>query len=70
MPVSYQSPARAAREAAGLTVEQAARAIGRTPAYLARCELHGMPLRLAERLAKLYTCRLDVFLPRRHRDGN
>jgi transcriptional regulator with XRE-family HTH domain len=59
------APARAAREAAGLTLAAAAR-LGRiTPAYLRRLEtLNSFPHSLARLLAWRYGCRLEVFLPR------
>lgn len=57
--------ARAAREAAGLTVAAAARLARITPAYLRRLErLNSFPHPLARVLAWRYGCRLEVFLPR------
>ena len=52
-----------AREAAGLTLAQAARRARVGTAYLRRIERHGAaPYVLAVRLAGLYGCRMDVFL--------
>lgn len=53
----------AAREQAGLTVEQAARRARVGAIYLLRIEKHGRaPFVLATRLARLYGCRCDLFL--------
>lgn len=57
-------PARAARQAAGLSLQQAARLIRVSPEYLARLERTGrFPYHLAQRLSRQYPCRLEVFLP-------
>jgi hypothetical protein len=52
-----------AREAAGLTPQQAARRARIRVAYLRQIEQHGAPFVLAERLARLYRCKIDIFLP-------
>lgn len=54
--------ATVAREAAGLTIEQAAKKAGLSPEYLRRLERRGAPFYTAERLAAIYGCRMDVFL--------
>lgn len=54
-----------AREAAGLSVQEAARRAHITEGYLRRIESKGAPYMLARRLAALYECRVDVFLPRK-----
>lgn len=52
-----------AREAARLTVEQAARQVRICPAYLRRIERHGgATYALAMRLARLYGCSANLFL--------
>lgn len=56
--------ARNARIAAGLTIQAAAKRARITPAYLGGCERkRDFPYILAERLSRIYQCRLDVFLP-------
>jgi hypothetical protein len=50
------------RVAAGLTLEQAAKKARVGVAYLRRAELHGCPLVLAEPLAYIYQCAIDLFL--------
>jgi hypothetical protein len=58
------SPSRVAREAAGLQQSGAAQRARVTPRYLGRCERTGLfPYYLAQRLAAMYQCRLEVFLP-------
>ena len=58
------SPAQAAREAAGLTLEQAALKAVVSPAYLRRLERPGARISyaLACRLSKHYACPLGVFV--------
>ena len=55
--------AREARLDAGLSLAEAARRARVSPAYLRRVEREGAPYVLARRLASLYTCRIDLFLP-------
>lgn len=63
-------PATSAREAAGLTLEQAAKAARITPAYLRRKEREGgFAQPVASRLARRYGCSLSVFL-RHRREAN
>jgi predicted house-cleaning noncanonical NTP pyrophosphatase (MazG superfamily) len=50
------------RVAAGLTLEHAAQRARVGVAYLRRAELHGCPLVLAECLAYIYQCPIDLFL--------
>jgi DNA-binding XRE family transcriptional regulator len=58
-----RSTAQEMREAAGLTIEQAAKKAGVCKAYLRRIELHGKaPCVLASKLAHLYRCSIEVFL--------
>ena len=60
------TPARKAREAAGLTPDQVSRRARVSAAYLLRCErAQSFSLPLARRLAHLYGARLDDFLPQR-----
>lgn len=61
------TPARAAREACGLSLQEAARQARVTPGYLARIErrtLRGQScsFALARRLAGIYGCRMEVFV--------
>jgi transcriptional regulator with XRE-family HTH domain len=64
MPELIGKPARAARIAAGLTLDQAAEAAIRSPRYIAQLERSNhFPLQVAERLARTYGVRLDTFLP-------
>lgn len=58
------SPAAKAREAAGLTLTQAARRARVSPAYLRRMEAGGCSYGLALELAHLYHCPVDLFLAR------
>lgn len=53
-----------ARKRAGLSIAEAAKKARITPEYLRRVELHGAPYSLARRLAGLYGCGIEVFLPR------
>ncbi len=62
-PTTGPSRARLARELAGLTLEDAAKRARVTPGYLATVERQGAPYVLAQRLSKLYDCRIDLFLP-------
>jgi transcriptional regulator with XRE-family HTH domain len=57
------SPARAAREAAGLGREEAAQRAGITLTYLRSVERVGASYVLARRLARIYGCAIDSFLP-------
>ena len=53
----------AARLAAQMTIEQAARKARVSAPYLLRIERHGrVPFALAQRLTHLYSCRLDLLL--------
>lgn len=61
------SPARQAREAAGLSAEQAARRARVSESYLRRAERCGCSYILAQRLAPLYGCPIDLFLPKPRR---
>lgn len=55
---------RAARLATGLTLQEVGERLHRSPAYLGQCERQqSFPLVLAERLARLYQCDLNVFRP-------
>jgi transcriptional regulator with XRE-family HTH domain len=60
---SLRRPAEEARKRAGLTLNEAARRARITPAYLKRVERLGAAYILARRLARLYACPIDVFLP-------
>ena len=58
------SPAQRAREAAGLSLADAARRARVSPSYLRRIELHGgAPYVLAKRLCRIYRCSIHLFLP-------
>ncbi len=63
MPEPYATPAMRARERAGLSVVEAAKRARICVAYLRRVERNGGPYALARRLAALYQCPIDVFLP-------
>lgn len=54
--------AAAARRMAGLTVQEAARKLRVSPAYLTQVERQGAPYALARRLAALYGCSIGEFL--------
>lgn len=54
-----------ARETAGLSIKEAARRAHISEAYLRQIESKGAPYTLARRLAALYECRVDVFLPKK-----
>lgn len=57
------NPREAARSRAGLTLEAAAKSARVTPAYLRSIERHGgASFGLAQRLASIYGCRIDLFL--------
>ena len=59
------SPAQAARIAANLTVGQAAVRARVSESYLRDCERAGrFTFCLAQRLAGVYSCRIDDFLPK------
>lgn len=51
-----------AREAAGLSLEQAARRARICPAYLRHVERNGAGYALAQRLSRIYQCPIDCFL--------
>lgn len=55
--------AKAAREAAKLTIAEAAYRAGISEGYLRRVERTGAPHLLAKRLAAIYGCPVEVFLP-------
>lgn len=57
-------PAQEARVAAGLSLRQAAARARLSERYLRHVELHGAPYALAVRLAALYRCPIQYFLPR------
>jgi len=57
------SRAKLARETVGLTLEQAAKRARITPQYLMQVERKGASFSLAQRLSRLYDCRIDFFLP-------
>ncbi len=59
--------AKQAREAAGLTLREAARRARIGVPYLRRVEHQGAPYALARRLAYLYQCPIDLFLPQHPR---
>ena len=59
------SSARAARLQAGLSLHDAARKARIGMDYLRQVERRGAPLHLARRLAAIYQCNLNVFLPMR-----
>jgi|GEM_PF-2945501 len=54
-----------ARHRAGLTLATAAAQAHVCEAYLRQVEGHGAPYWLARRLAAVYQCRIDLFLPRK-----
>lgn len=56
-----------AREQSGLSRSEAARRAGICEAYLRRVERKGAPYALARRLAAIYGCPLDLFLPTKTR---
>lgn len=56
-------PARKARESAGLTLAKAAKRARVAPKYLAWVERNGACYGLASRLSRVYSCRIDLFLP-------
>jgi len=58
-----RSPARAARESAGLSAPDVAHRAGVSVAYLRQVERRGVPYVLALRLASIYGCGLGSFLP-------
>ena len=58
-----------AREAAGLSIGDAARKARISIAYLRQVERGGAPYRLARRLARLYGCSANVFIKRRQRQS-
>ncbi len=65
-------PARAARIAAGFTVEQVAKRLRITPRYLSaleRGQYQGFAFHIASRLRYLYDCRIEVFLPPKKTGG-
>ena len=53
------TPARAARVAAGLSLQDAARRLRVTPQYLGRCEREGLPFPLLRRIVPAYGCRIE-----------
>lgn len=56
--------AREARVAAGYTLREAARWVGRSPRYLAALEsTNSFPFHLARWLSRRYACPIDAFLP-------
>lgn len=63
MSLSKIRPAVQARFAAGFTVSEAARLAQVSEGYLRRVEREGAPFLLARRLARLYQCPVEVFLP-------
>lgn len=64
-----KSDAERARELAGLTLEQAAKRARICPRYLRRVERAGANYALAQRLAAIYGCRIEVFLMFGHRSA-
>ena len=58
------SPARTARQAAGLSLAEAAKRLRISARYLGQVERMGAPYSLALRVSRLYHCKVDVFLPR------
>lgn len=57
------TPSQAARKAAGLSLEAAAKQAGCSPDYLRRVERNGgCSLPLAQRLSRLYRCSANVFI--------
>lgn len=56
------SDAKSARMAAGLSVEAAAKRARISADYLKRVERRGAPYSLARCLARIYRCRIDLFL--------
>lgn len=69
-PVSNENPSRAkqARISAGLSVADAARIAAISQGYLRRIEREGAPYLLARRLARLYQCPVESFLPAKSRE--
>lgn len=63
MRIFHMTPAEMARESRGLSLREAARRAGICEAYLRRVERQGAPYHLARRLAHLYQCPIQVFLP-------
>jgi len=61
--MTSMTPAQHARLSAGLSVDEAARRAHICEAYLRQVERQGAPYALARRLAALYHCPIDVFLP-------
>ncbi|MDE2125282.1 MAG: helix-turn-helix transcriptional regulator [Armatimonadetes bacterium] len=59
------TPATIARMEAGLTIKEASRRARISEGYLRQIERRGASYSVARRLAALYQCRLDVFLPRK-----
>ena len=58
------TPARQAREDAGLTLEQVSKRVRRTARYIGQCErAQDFSLVLAEHLARVYNCTLHDFRP-------
>ena len=58
-----RTKAQAAREAAGLTLDQAAKRARLCRRYVRTLELHGRaPLPTAEMLARIYRCPVTLFL--------
>ena len=60
--------ARAARELSGFSLEEAAKRARISPRYLRRIEQRGAPYVLARRLAALYQCPIDFFLPLKRKE--
>lgn len=58
-------PAAAIRQDRGLSLDEAARRGRISPRRLRWHELHGFPEVLILRMATVYGCRIDDFLPRR-----
>jgi hypothetical protein len=56
-------PASRARQEAGFSIAEAARRAAVSEGYLRRVERLGAPYLLARRLAGLYRCPVELFLP-------
>ena len=63
------SPARCARERAGLSLVEAAQRARIGTSYLRQVERTEVPYVLARRLSVLYSCPIDVFIPTTRRSG-
>jgi transcriptional regulator with XRE-family HTH domain len=63
-------PATQARLAAGLIIEQAAKRARVSEGYLRRIERDGASYVLARRLATIYACSMNCFLPPKRKEDS